>query len=126
MDLKKLNITEKAEEGSWCELEHPVTGETLDIRIKLAGIDSKTYREAARKQINKRLKKGLRKISIEDTEQEEIELLAACTLDWENVEYEGNVLECNPENVKFVYKEFPWIREQVDAFIADRGNYLKN
>ena len=126
MDLKNLNVTEKAEEGSWCELEHPVTGETLDIRIKLAGIDSKTYREAARKQINKRLKKGLRKISVEDTEQEEIELLAACTLDWENVEYEGKELECNPENVKFVYKEFPWIREQVDAFIADRGNYLKN
>jgi len=126
MDLKELNITPKSNEGAWCTLEHPVTGEELDIQIKLAGTDSDIYRETIRKQINRRLKKGIKRLSLEETENENLELLVACTLDWKNVVYEGEPLECTPENVKFIYSQFPWIKEQVDDFIGDRANYLKN
>lgn len=126
MDLKTLDIASPANEGVWMELEHPVTGEPLGIKIKLAGVDSDYYKKEIRRQQNKRLKKGIRNIKAEELENEAIELLVACTLAWENVEYNGEALECKPENVRKIYKEFPWIREQVDSFINDRANFVKN
>ena len=126
MDLAKLDILSPANEGVWMELEHPVTGEPLGIKIKVAGVDSDYYRKEMRRQQNKRLKKGIRTISAEELENEVIELLVACTLDWEGIEYEGKVLECNKENARMIYKKFPWIREQVDNFINDRANFLKS
>jgi len=126
MDLAKLDTLSPANEGVWMELEHPVTGEPLGIKIKVAGVDSDYYRKEMRRQQNKRLKKGIRTISAEELENEVIELLVACTLDWEGIEYEGKVLECNKENARMIYKKFPWIREQVDNFINDRANFLKS
>lgn len=126
MDLKTLDITSPANEGVWMDIEHPITGEVLDIKIKVAGIDSNIYRKKLREQQNKRIRKGFKNITAEELEAEAIELLVACTLDWKGVEYEGQELECNPENIRKIYKEFPWIREQVDLFINDRANFLKN
>jgi len=126
MDLKNLNVVDVANQGEWLELEHPVTGEPLGVRIKLAGIDSDYYKKEMRRQQNRRLKKGIRNISAEELEAETISLLVACTLEWENVEYDGTPLECNAENVRKIYKEFSWIREQVDVFINNRGNFIKN
>ena len=126
MDLTQFDVVSPANEGVWMNLEHPVTGEPLDVRIKLAGIDSDYYKKELRKQQNKKFKKGFRKLSAEELEADTIELLVACTLDWEGVELEGQALECNPENVRKIYKRFPWIREQVDNFINDRANFLKN
>ena len=126
MDLAKLDIVSPANEGVWMELEHPVTGEPLGVKIKLAGTDSDYYKKELRRQQNKRLKKGIRNINAEELEAEAVELLVACTLDWEGVELEGQALECNPENVRKIYKKFPWIKEQVDAFINNRANFIKN
>jgi len=126
MDLTQFDVVSPANEGVWMNLEHPVTGEPLDVRIKLAGIDSDYYKKELRKQQNKKFKKGFRKLSAEELEADTIELLVACTLDWEGVELEGQALECNPENVRKIYKRFPWIKEQVDNFINDRANFLKN
>ena len=126
MDLTQFDVVSPANEGVWMNLEHPVTGEPLDVKIKLAGVDSDYYKKELRKQQNKKFKKGFRKLSAEELEADTIELLVACTLDWEGVELEGQALECNPENVRKIYKRFPWIREQVDNFINDRANFLKN
>lgn len=124
MDLKLLDTKTAANEGRWCLIYHPITNEPLDIQIKLAGADSDVYKKAINKQIEKRLKKSAVNRTLEQEEKEEIEILTACTLDWKNVEYEGRVLECNPENIKFIYSQFIWLREQVDNFINDRKNYI--
>ena len=126
MELTQFDVVSPANEGVWMNLEHPVTGEPLEVKIKLAGIDSDYYKKELRRQQNKRFKKGFRKMNAEELESETIELLVACTLDWDGVELEGQALECNPENVRKVYKQFPWIKEQVDNFINDRANFLKN
>ena len=126
MDLTQFDVVSPANEGVWMNLEHPVTGEPLEVKIKLAGVDSDYYKKELRRQQNKRFKKGFRKMNAEELESETIELLVACTLDWEGVELEGQTLECNPENVRKIYKQFPWIKEQVDNFINDRANFLKN
>ena len=126
MELTQFDVVSPANEGVWMNLEHPVTGEPLEVKIKLAGVDSDYYKKELRRQQNKRFKKGFRKMNAEELESETIGLLVACTLDWEGVELEGQALECNPENARKIYKRFPWIKEQVDNFINDRANFLKN
>lgn len=123
-DLSTLNTAENAEEGAWLELEHPSSGEPLGIHIKLVGVDSKTYNKQLRKQQDKRLKKQFKNISAQELENESIELLVACTLDWEGVIFEENALECNKENVRWLYKNFKWIREACDDFIGERAHFL--
>lgn len=51
-----------------------------------------------------------------------IELLTACTASW-NLTWNGKQPECTPENVRKLYAEQPWIREQVDVFVGDRANF---
>ena len=124
MDLKLLDTKTAANEGRWCTIYHPITNEPLDIQIKLAGADSDIYKRAINKQVEKKLKKNTLDTNLEQEEDEEIEILVACTLDWKNVEYEGCVLECSPENIKFIYSQFIWLREQVDNFINNRANFI--
>ena len=62
----------------------------------------------------------------EEFEAETIDILAKCTLSWEKVVLEGKELPCTYENAKTVYTNFIWLREQVDAFINDRANFLES
>lgn len=128
MDLSKLEM----QEGAWLTLLHPTTGVATDIRIQLAGLDSARYREHERKISNRRLKQSLRRggprqvVTKEELDAEAIDLLATCTLAWENIVENGEPLECTAENARRVYTEYPWIREQVDAFVGDRSNFFSN
>jgi hypothetical protein len=127
IDLAKLDTNKASEEGVWCDIENPSTGEQTGIRIKVLGMDSKAYKNQTRKVQDKNLKKGFRgmkNLKSETLENNRIELICVCTVDWENVQYNAETLECNPENKKWLYKEYPWIFDQVDEFIGDRGNFL--
>jgi hypothetical protein len=54
-----------------------------------------------------------------------IEVIAALTKSWENVhDQKGDSVPFTPENVKALYA-YPVIRDQVDAFISKRANFLK-
>jgi hypothetical protein len=128
LDLSNLEI----QEGAWLTLLHPTTGLPTDIRIHLAGIDSQRYRDFERKVSNRRLKQAFRRggprhvVTREELDEEAIDLLVACTLGWENMVEAGKEQECTSENAKRIYTEYTWIREQVDAFIGDRSNFLSN
>lgn len=127
IDLAKLNTTKASEEGVWHDIENPSTGEATGIRIKVLGMDSKVYQDHTRKVQDRNLKKGFRgmkNLKSETLDNNKIELICVCTVAWENVQYNGDVLECNTENKKWLYKEFRWIFDQVDEFIGDRGNFL--
>ena len=124
VDLEALDTGKTSEEGQWLELEHPKTSEPLDMHIKLLGRDSEAYKKQVRKNQDKNLKKGLRNLKSENLENETIELLTACTVDWKGVVYQGGELECTKENIRWVYKEYDWLREQVDEFVGDRANFL--
>ena len=126
-DLATLDTNKASEEGVWCDIEHPSTGELTGIRIKTLGMDSKAYQNQTRKVQDKNLKKGFRgmkNLKTEVLDNNKIELICSCTIEWENVELGGVVLECNSENKRMVYKTYRWIFDQVDEFIGDRGNFL--
>lgn len=123
-DLDQFDLTEKANEGAEIELYDKTTGENLGVFITVAGLDSDVYRKAQMAQQNKRLKlmqnrRNKTDVTAEDLEREALELLAACTLSWRNMGKGGEELPCTKENVLSVYKRYRWIREQVDAAIAD-------
>jgi hypothetical protein len=128
MDLSTINLTKLAEDGADLTLEHPVTGEPLDIIITLAGTDSSSYRMKQKEIQNKRMTKMARgkKADFTTTDDEACDLLAGCTLGWVGIEDGGEELSFSTSNAKDLYTNHLWIREQVDAFIGDRANFFSN
>ena len=127
VDLSTLDVSAIAEQGAILNVTHPVSGQNLGVSIRLAGADSEIYRKAMRaaaaRRINSRRRSAL---TPEEMEQEALELLAKATLGWEGVVLDGETLPFSPENARRLYGRFPWIKEQVDLFIVDRGNFLQD
>lgn len=129
-----LSQFETGTEGEWLEVLHPVNGQIIrddegdPMRIKLVGKDSKEYRKAQRAITERRLKSRSKanRFDADSLEQEAIDLLVACTLEWEGFAEDGKELEFKPVNVRKVYSAHPWIKEQVDEFVDDRGNFMKD
>lgn len=127
MDLNVLDTKKLANEGTWMRIVNIATNEDTDIEILLAGVDSKYFRDAKREWENRRrdkLEKGAGLPTADELEKARLATLVACTLDWRNLELEGKTLACNKVSAHYVYRNFEWVREQVDNFIADRRNFL--
>lgn len=133
-DLDTLDTTDAAETGERMEVAHPTSGATLmngstAIALILAGQDSDRYRVADRKISNKRLassRNGQRMtLTAESIEADNLQRLVSCTIGWEGIAWGGEEKECTPENVRICYERWPFMREQAEAFIGDRSNFLK-
>lgn len=112
-------------------LRQPLRNATGDeAYIDLYSADSAPARKhtasVARKRLN--MRRG-GKLTPEEIEAEAVELLCALTAGWELFDLEGDALEIpfNHENARDAYREpgLSWLREQVDEFVADRGNFSK-
>ncbi len=130
-DLANLDTAKASEGGATLELRHPVTDEPLchddgkPMTIVIAGYDSPRWRKANRAQLDARVAAGRKaKITAEDMERAGVDLLVAATLKWD-ITLDGKRPECNPANVRDAYNRFIWLREQVDNFAANRGNFIK-
>lgn len=129
VDLSNLDTNKASEVGAVLEVLHPTANTPLGIKITLAGVDSDLYRRTINKNVNKRVQRMKPGQSLpftaEEQEESSLELLAICTLGWENVVVDGEAIPHSKENAKELYARFPWIREQVDMFIGDRANFLR-
>ena len=111
------------------QIVNPVDGLPTNIKITLASVDSDRYRQASLRIQNEQLKaleKGRNKASAERLAAGSLDLLVSVTVSWEGIAENGVPLDCTPENVRRVYSELPFIREQVDDFFADRRNFFKS
>jgi len=136
MDLGTIDLEKRSDAGAELELEHPVTGDVLmqegddekSIVINLAGIDSVAYRNKQRELQSKRIAKAARSRSRKGdfsvSDEDSCELLAACTMGWDGIVVDGEVVKFSVKAAYTLYMERPWIREQVDAFIGDRANFF--
>lgn len=137
MALAELSTTKTAEQGVPVEIVHPKTNLPLGITIVVCGTDSETYKKIQRKQLNRRMERTARsrnrhlQMTAEELEAEALDLLVACTRFWKQgdrseIEFApGEWLPCTPENVRKVYEELPWLKEQIDQEIGDRSNFLQ-
>lgn len=139
MELSKLdgelNLAAAAEKGAVLELMDPRTNETeplLDddgkpVTITLLGSDSATYQRAFAEAMKSRkmlkVKRGGVQIDFEQTERDQIDLLAACTTAWDFTK-NGEPYACTRANAAQLYTKQKWIRDQVRAFVDDRANFL--
>lgn len=135
MALAALSPKAAAEQGAVIEIYHPKTNLALGITVTVCGTDSDTYKKIQRKQLNRRLEQQSRnrkmQMTAEELEAEALDVLVACTKAWatgQTAAIELNPdewLDCTPENVRRVYEELPWLKEQVDQAIGDRSNFLQ-
>lgn len=129
VDLSSLDTSRGAEQGFTVALTSPGTGEPLDIEIDVMGADSDQYKDRSR-DIQRRRQKAMEKArkltfaSPEEVEADVVELLVAVTTGWRNVEEGGKAVPFSGNAARELYRKYDWIREQVDAAINDRANFL--
>jgi hypothetical protein len=129
-----LNQFETGNDGEWLDLLHPVNGLPIEdedgvkMRIQLVGKDSDEYRGAQRATTERRLKSRSKaqRFDADALEMEATDVLVACTKDMQGFALDGEDLEFNPANARKVFTRFPWVREQVDEFVDDRGNFMQD
>ena len=126
MDMDLSTIRKQAQEEAWLPIMHPVTGVETSMRIRLLSPDSERYRAidySIRNAATQTLARRGR-FSAEGMEESNMRLLVQATVGWEGVIFDGQEIEFTPANVKMVYTDFPFIREQVDRFLGDRRNFF--
>jgi hypothetical protein len=115
-------------------LMHPVTNQPLrdeagrEACIDLYSADSQAAlrhnRAVQRRHLNAR---GRVKLTPEELEANRVEFLAALTVGWHLVDLAGKhvAVDCNTENARDLYSNpaLSWVRDQVDEFTGDRGNF---
>lgn len=122
MDFSTLKPRESASTGAWLTVLHPVTQEETDFRIHLRGADSP---EAERFLANIEKKNAGKPPTMAKRKMIGVDLLVHLTLGWEGAEDNGKPVAFSADAARDLYAEHSWLREQVDAFVADRGNFLK-
>lgn len=138
LDLASLDTAVACDNAIDYELRHPVTDEPIGVFIKIIGKDSNKLRDAIRKRINARLRAdAIRRNNkpeirtAEQIEAESIDLLVLATEGWycaesqNAIEYKGDFLTYNEENVRKVYTEQLWIRQQIDEACGDIDRFFK-
>lgn len=127
-----------AEQPVPMQLENPNTFVPLEhegqpMRVFIWSPDSQVMQEAERKisniTINKAVRGGRGKVNFnaEDNEAQAVMRLMAAIERWENLVVNGEPLEVNDENKKMLLTDsvrFRWIRQQIEEFYNDRGNFL--
>lgn len=115
---------------------HPVSRQPLrdaegkEAFIELYSGDSEVARKHGRVVTQRRINmRGRGKLTAQELEAEHVELLAALTVGWYLVDLAGAAMnvEFSSENARDLYglPALSWVREQVDDFTGDRGNFSK-
>ena len=125
MDLSVFDST--ADNGEWLVLLDPITLEPTDAEILLSGEDSKNYRDAQKKILNRRLKQRNIQLTADVLEKEAELTLIAAVKDWKNISMGQEPLACTPENVAMLFAQprFKWIKKKIDEFVSNEANFIK-
>ena len=136
LDLAQFGTRESAAEGAVMRVLNPQTRAELatpdgtPITITLASGDAERVRAVNRKATNKRLaqQRGGRNavVTAEALEADALSALVAATIAWQGIALGTEVLDLNDANVRRAYTELPWLRRQVDEFVADEGNFVRS
>lgn len=128
-DLSQLDTVAAADTGATMTVRHPVTGDDLNgaddkpMTLTVLGADSGEFKRAVSDSAKAR--KPGKVATIADAERATVDMLTRITTGMSgNWTWDGKAFPFSKENVKRLYTERPWLRQQVDEFIADRANFL--
>jgi hypothetical protein len=131
MDLDDFRPTEEAQPFT---LVDPVTGVDLisdgkPCRIFVLGPETPKMKAIERAINAKRLKAAQRTgritLNIDEIEAETIARLATSIAGWEGINQGGKPLGYSHGAAVALMTDLAWMRDQVDAFYRDSGNFLK-
>lgn len=137
MDLSTLDTKTAGEKPALLTLQHPVKETPLvndddktPWQLQLISADSDEYNAVRRNVLTQRIRQSAKTrkptVTAEQVEADALDMLVACTKGWSGLRLQGKPLEYTPEAARMLYTEYAWIREQADAFINDRANFLGN
>ena len=140
VDLGKLDVVKGAEKCSRMFLKNPATDQELEIFFDVLGKDSKVFKQAERKVslkvLNNKVLKNKKEITEEYfdiTADNELSLLSEVVTGFGIVENgkEYDYILVDDKKIKYskettieLLERFPFMREQITAFIGDRANFL--
>lgn len=114
------------------ELKHPISGGATGMLFELAGPEhparKRLVQARQRRMRNELQKSGQIKLNdpTED-DQDELELLIACTLGWKNLVTRDSIIEFTPENVVALYSDPKkhWVRTQIRAKLDEVELFIR-
>jgi len=128
IDLATLDTRRGAEAGFTLPLVHPKSGARLGTIIRLLGADADVFQAKLREQVQQNRERFNRAGRIVQTPEEDradgIELVVAATLGWTELIVDGAEVPFSAQAARLLYERFPWIYEQVEKAVNDRGNFL--
>ncbi|WP_102867882.1 hypothetical protein [Pseudovibrio exalbescens] len=123
MDLSSI----KPRETAPVEIMHPGTGENLGLRFEIRSrYDDAVKKKAASVQLRASKMTPAQRLAAQETWAREI--LAAAVVSWEF--YDGLTFnqesepECNEANVVQLFKEYPYVFEQLDTQFGDVSGFF--
>lgn len=124
MDIKELYTAEAHEQGAEMQIRAP-SGKLIDAYIKLIGPDSKTYRNVIKEAQTALALARIDKSKIGETELTEYNLYAKTVLGWRGLQDGKKEFEFSTERCVELFKEAPYILDQVKRFQENRANFTK-
>lgn len=120
MDLADLFTRNTAETGVEMKLLHPGTGEVIknddgkEWVLTVAGTDSDRWKATLRTAARKR----------GQSTDDGIETLSSLVIGWKHLVLNKEALKFTPQAAIKLLTDYPWIRDQVNAFASERANFL--
>lgn len=132
MDLAGLDFSAKSENFADMIVIHPVTQEEMTgadgepVTITLLGMESAVAKRMTKARAQKQLNARKNKIDIDEARAFTTSLQAKLIVKSHGLMENGQELDMtNPEVAVDVLTRFSWLREQIDEFVTDRGNFYK-
>ena len=99
-------------------------GSETNSEFEVYGCDSKQYKRAHSETLRKAAEQ---KANGDDVCVEDVNaaVYGACIASWTNVEWNGETLECTPDNIEFFMDNAPWCHSQIADEVENRANFTK-
>lgn len=117
MDIKGLYTAEIHEQGAELQVKDQ-SGKPMDCYIKVVGTDSTRWRSIVRDK--------MRSLVADDDITDSATLLAKATIGWRGFEENGKPYDFTEDRAAELYRNAPYISDQVDRFIANRANFMND
>lgn len=128
MDISRLNMRARGNEGAWIEIAGP-DGSPTGIKVHIRGARSDDVRASVERH-QQRVAEAYRAKRDDFAHletQREAELAEATVIDWSGIEEGGQAVPATPENVRRIMTDpgFDWFAVQVYSRAQDAAVFLK-
>lgn len=129
MDLSKLQAKSRV-----FDVVHPQNYQPIGLKIHLRPAESDEVRKVSRQQQNARLASRKQRVTAEQVEAENTNLLIAAIEGWtfgvgadgDTLTIDGDTPAFTPEAARSLFKRWPFIQRQVLAELADDGAFYQD